>query len=181
MRSQSNDPVLHTIQIYLSEEHITYKSFPVLVNKVFWTAGPIWQYHIVHPFLCPLQQAQVKAANTVNNWQDLSTSTAVLLRTQVFWNAKLCHWVSGSECHKGPQWLLLQHQAVRLLFLHCCTLRLKALWSFKTSETTYSATICHVPEDWTPRLIFTIADKQRQYNRNSNCWLQVRIAWDRLS
>ena len=67
MRPQSNDPALLTIQTYPSEEHITYKSFPVLVNKVFWTAGPLWQYHVVHPFLRALEQAQVKAANTVNN------------------------------------------------------------------------------------------------------------------
>jgi hypothetical protein len=53
-----------------------------------------------------------------------------------FWDIN-CHWVSKSQCFKGPQCLCLQGPTV-----------LKAPKPFKISQTTHPMTKCHNSEKW---------------------------------
>jgi hypothetical protein len=40
--------------------------------------------------------------------QDFEVLMVVMLMIQVFWDAMLCHWVSGSRCLEGSRTVQLQ-------------------------------------------------------------------------
>jgi hypothetical protein len=49
--------------------------------------------------------------------------TAVLLRTQVFWDVMLCHWANSSHCFKGLQCVYCSGEIGRKRWWHCGPLK----------------------------------------------------------
>jgi hypothetical protein len=70
--------------------------------------------------------------------------TAVSLRMQVFGDVALCRWVCGARRFEGTYCLNIYSSWT------ACTMKMKAVVSFETSDTTHPTTQRYIPEDLHP-------------------------------
>jgi hypothetical protein len=91
-----------------------------------------------------LKQMQMKWDGALTHPAGMAAVTAAIKRS-VCREVMLCRCVSSSWHLKGYSTFIFSVKHPKF-FLHCLTLRVNAIQSFKTSTTTCPLTKCHIPE-----------------------------------